>query len=313
MGLGRGSSHKVDRVNRLALSRRAIAAVALLVVLVVIGCVVVLVAMGNQSRDRVSLRPPELVEPQVIRVDDNNRDLRLDPNRDYRVEMSGVLRHRDGLVISGGRNVVLIGGEIAPSNSVAEGLDETAVLRGLYLRDQTGTIHIEGLRITGEELEEGINLSQTTGATVQLANIAVDTVHGNKEGSHADVLQVWAGPKTLKVDRLAGRSQYQGLFLLPFQHLEDAQLSDWSLRRVRIDLDGEAGYGLWKEGEFSIRLDDVSVQRDGDQTSGGLTAETNKQLKMVWPEVSDWPGLGFKLDSVLTGNPGLNYKSPGYE
>lgn len=281
----------------------------------------------TMTDETISLFPPYMTRAETVQVSNDNRDLRLENDRDYRVELPEVLTSHDGLVISGGRNVTLIGGEIAPRRDGSKDKspeskdqddnDQSGVVRGLYLKDQTGTVHIEGLRITGDDLEEGINLSQTKGAVVQLANIAVDTVHGSQDGAHADVIQTWAGPKTLKIDRLVGKSQYQGFFLLPFQHNRKAKPVDWSFRRVRIELNREAGYGLWKEGKFGVLLDDVTVSREGGPSSAELSkSESNKDAenqKLAWPSVEDWPGLqSGKTEPVLTGNPGTRYKSPGY-
>ena len=43
----------------------------------------------------------------------------------------------------------------------------------LYLRDQTGTVHIEGLLIYGSDLSEGIQINAPQ-ATVQIVNVRVE-------------------------------------------------------------------------------------------------------------------------------------------
>jgi len=54
---------------------------------------------------------------------------------------------------------------------------------------------------------------------VQLENVRVEGVHARDESgftdNHPDVLQTWAGPAELRVDRLSGSTDYQGFFLAP--------------------------------------------------------------------------------------------------
>ena len=194
---------------------------------------------------QLSWAPPALVNPTVVRVDENHHTLNLDPDRDYVVSLPARPVVLDGgLVVLGGRNVVLIGGEIeVPAASTAP---KTAQRRGLYLRDQRGTVHIEGLRIDGPDLAEGIDLDQRQGAVVQLENIQLGTVQGSYETNHADLLQTWAGPRVLRVDGLQGTTGYQGLFLLPDEY--GTQLPDnFDLRRIVISATSTAGYLLWTD------------------------------------------------------------------
>ena len=50
-----------------------------------------------------------------------------------------------GLTIEGGRNVVLVGGEIHHGQPISSASSN----RGLYLVDQTGTVHVEGCGSVG--------------------------------------------------------------------------------------------------------------------------------------------------------------------
>ena len=150
------------------------------------------------------------------------RKIELSPVRDYIVQAPGMrpLKVTGGLRIEGGRNVVVhrrrdrrpteVGGAGARAD------------RAVFLKNQTGTIHVEGVRISGKDLAEGIDLDQREGATVVLQNIAIDTVQGSRDGHHADVLQSWAGPANLRIDGLDGSTEYQGFFLLPQQFVDTA-------------------------------------------------------------------------------------------
>ena len=91
----------------------------------------------------VSWAPPQLTDPLKIRVEANywQRVYQLDPAKDYVIEMPSVPVTR-GLAFVGGRNVVLIGGEIAIP---WQGFFPDIVSRtGLRLKSATGTVHIEG-------------------------------------------------------------------------------------------------------------------------------------------------------------------------
>jgi hypothetical protein len=271
--------------------------------------VVVNVADDSRSDPRLSFGPPDLTDPVTVTVDDGNAGLRLESGRDYIIEMPPEpLDVPGGLRISGGDDVVLIGGEIRFSRWY-EG-DPGKANRGLYLNGQTGTVHVEGLRIGGM-VGEGIDISiPAEGATVQLANVEVDLVTGSRDANHADVVQTWAGPDRLRVDGLSATTTYQGLFLLPDQHaVTDPE--EWSLRRVSIRGAEGAGYLLWLDSDepFPVEVDDVWLESfDGRPPS-----------ELMWwdgsAEHDPWSGVdGGDGATVRTGpgTAGLDYTSPGY-
>ena len=182
---------------------------------------------GPGPGEPLSWAPPELEDPEVVQITADETGLELDPSTDYELVMPDEPLER-GLSVSGGRNVVLIGGEIRIESG------EGNAARGLSLRAQTGTVHVEGLLLSGGSLDEGINLDQRLGAVVQLQNIRVTGVDGSYEGHHADLLQTWAGPRRLLVDGLTGTTGYQGLFLLPNQFGDQPEPEVFDLRRVEV-------------------------------------------------------------------------------
>jgi len=258
---------------------------------------------------RLTWAPPELTDPETVQVTEAEHDLHLDPDTDYVVELPDEpLDVRNGVRINGGRNVVLIGGEIR----ISKPGDEARLIRGLYLRKQTGTIHVEGLLISGPELGEGINLDQREGATVQLQNIRVETVHGEEDGHHADVLQTWAGPSVLRIDRLTGYTTCQGFFLLPLQMGDQDPPEVFDLRHVNIVGGEDAGYLLWRDSEdWPVAVDDVWVTpadgRDDDRPLWDAGAEG----AATWDDVQ--VGEPPQGDFVPEGSVGLGYESPGYQ
>jgi hypothetical protein len=259
----------------------------------------------SNSADALQWAPPALSRPTTISLSAKNRSLDLNPTRDYRLVMPNTpLRVKGGLSVTGGHNVVLVGGTLlVPSAKQAPNPEDR---RGVYLKGQTGVVHIEGLRLGGD-LSEGFDLDERLGATVQIENVDVETVHGTRDTNHADVIQTWAGPAKLLVDGLRGSSDYQGLFLLPNQHWSDGPAPQvFDIRRSVITLADDAGYGVW--------VPDSAPWMH----AGGLTIVTSKsdRGKVLWPAgqlsavrlatTAPTPGAS------PAGAPGLDYRTPGY-
>lgn len=255
--------------------------------------------------------PPALESPTTVTVSSSKLNLKLDLNRDYVIRMPAepVVGTR-GLVVYGGRNVVLVGGEV---HVPVEGLTtDNQGGRGLYLKGQTGTIHVEGLRLSGPGLKEGINLDQRNGAVVQLQNIRVETVQGSYDGAHADVLQTWAGPRQLRVDGLTGHTQYQGFFMLPNQAYEGPQPELFDLRRVSLHGGPTSAYMLWRDSApWPLALTDVWVApRHPSTRSSFLWPKGTGTGTAAWPSVNVGAPAGGEF--VPVGAAGTAYVSPGY-
>jgi len=273
----------------------------------VLALVVPASANASAPDPRLSWAPPQLDSPTIVNVSDSNHFLRLDPTRDYLVRMPTTkLSVLGGLVIVGGHNVVLVGGVITiPSWGLVHPTDN----RGLYLKNQTGTVHVEGLLIdnSGGALSEGINVNAPK-ATIHLENVRVEGVHERDEvhfsSNHPDLIQSWAGPAELRVDRFTGTTDYQGIYLAPQELGERLQPRRIDLRRVNIETMASARYLLWQVGTAPLRLDDVWIR-----PSPG-------RYEVVWPDDGRWdpvvqgdpPGGDF----VGAGEAGLGYHSPGY-
>lgn len=260
---------------------------------------------GIAPDQKLTWAPPVLVNPTTIKVSPNTHKLHLDPIRDYRLVLpSTPITLRGGLIIQGGHNVVLIGGQInvPPSSTSPAPVDR----RGLYLKDQTGTLHIEGVRLSGD-LAEGIDLDEQQGATVQLENILVDRVTGSYADNHADVLQGWAGPNILRVDGLQGSTTYQGFFLLPNQHFAGPPPKLFDLRRIVINATPDAAYLLWTDKQPTwLKARDIE-----------LIAPGRDDLTHILRPVSAWESaISLNSDdptAVLpAGQPGTGYVTPGY-
>jgi hypothetical protein len=263
--------------------------------------------LREEEDPRLRFAPPVLEDPETVSVDAATADLRLDAGQDYIIQMPAEpLDVEGGLQITGGDDVVLIGGEVRLSRSY--GGDPRKANRGLYLVDQTGTVHIEGLRIAGE-LTEGINLSQSTGATVQLQNVAVERVVGSRDGNHADVVQTWAGPDRLYVDGLLAATTYQGLFLIPNQLFDGPAPTDWRLHDVVVEGEG-SGYLYWLDAPdpFPVLVDDVWAEPTGDDPR--VSWWEGPPGDDPWSDVEVGTAPGRLRDGP--GSAGLDYTSPGY-
>lgn len=150
------------------------------------------------------------------------------------------------ITIKGGRHRVLIGARLGGRKTAPSGSYD-GTNRGIRLSDgdDAGVDHIEG--VYGEDgtyFSDFIQVAIRTNnrRVVQIQNCRNDgTTYGSQAGVHADVIQCWGGPATLRVHNLtAKRVGYQGFYLdcadgraLP------AQLDPW--RFSNINLVGIAG------------------------------------------------------------------------
>jgi hypothetical protein len=220
---------------------------------------------------RLTWPVPALHDPQVIELTPGHTKLVLNLHRDYVLKLprGRALTAPQGLSIWGGHNVVLVGGTVhVPDKSGAA-----------QFQAQTGTIHIEGVRFSGPKLMEGIDLNEPRGATVELENIYIDTVHGSYTTNHADLIQSWAGPRRLLVDGLMGSTQYQGFFLLPNQLDKGPAPQLFDLRNVYINDSGGA-YALWLQTKprVPLRTSGVYVTPNAKRTWRGW---------WLWPKPGD--------------------------
>ncbi len=243
-----------------------------------------------ESEQRLTWSPPKLDNPEVITITDGNIDLRLESHQDYLLKIDGTVDIGSrSLNISGGHDVVLIGGTINAPYST----------RSLYLKNQTGTLHVEGIHIKGEGLHEGINLDQRSSGVVQLQSIKIDEVHGSQRGHHADLLLTWSEPKTLRIDRLDGWTTYQSMMLTPAQ-FGGGNYFRYDLRNiVTRNTTGGGKYYITDSSRLDLTVDNVVVV-------GPSAGNHRASSEGITTGATSTP-------SPLTGNPGSHYRSPGYD
>ena len=263
---------------------------------------------AEHTSGRLAWPVPPLVNAAVVQVSDSNNDLQLDPARDYIVQMPPQpLRASGGLKITGGHNVVVVGGEIdIPWQGLFPAKDSR---RALYLKGQTGIAHVEGVLMTGPDISEGIDLDERLGATVQIENVRIDHIHARDEvqysDNHPDLIQTWAGPAALEVDHFTGSTDYQGFFLHPQQDDPTAAMQFADLRNVNLAGDDKSGYLLWQADPFRKLIDRVWLQPN----------PVKPWSEVLWPSPAVWPGVGDGApsggDFVPAGSVGIGYRSPG--
>ena len=294
---------------------------------------------AGSEPDLLTWEPPLLERPSVVRVpaERSARVLELDRSKDYLVLLPK--RAKDhGIVIQGGRNVVVFGGEIQiPWQGASPSI---AARRGLYIVGSTGVVHVEGLLLHGEDISEGIQINAPD-AVVQLQNVAVLGLRARDQvgftDNHPDVVQTFGNVRHLRIDRLTGTTDYQGLFLSATYNGPAHGPVD--LKRVNIVGGATARYLLWfrpNQQSGQVTLEDVWVSVPASR-AGGIG-------RAVWPDVNgrdpsraivsresdgvrsvSWPsgmrpavvgqvkeGVPPGGDFVPQGAVGVGYRSPGY-
>lgn len=254
-------------------------------------------------------KPPALTSPTTITPTDEQGKITLAAGKDYIIKLptDRPWRNSRGLWIEGGRNVVIIGGQVDVgagyfSGGTGPGVQANGyVRRAAYFLSQTGTVHLEGVRFTASSgaLSEGINVSAAL-ARVQVLNVAIGTpLVGSKDANHADCLQSWNGPVSLKVDGFSCTTGYQGMFLNAHDTSSASVVAnDWELRNVEIVGTAAAKYILW------VTAPPASVRTANVYTSGGLGN---------WDAANDWPNVTKgRAPAPFASTAGLGYVSPGY-
>lgn len=228
----------------------------------------------------------------------------LEASKDYRITAPSRIGRPVSLV--GGRNIVWVGGAIRidDQGSAAVG-DHTR--RGLTVSDGAGSlvqgrvVHLEGLRIDGTDLDEGIDVA-TPSAVVRIANTEIYGVHfrGSDDrdgtgayvggGNHPNALQTWGGFKELWIDGLAFTHSYEGLRL---QNDKTSYQGPVHLRRVSMQAIGTASpEGITYYGHTNLAwardvgragklyVDNGTVFSQSHPNSGWVAATPNPR---VWP------------------------------
>jgi hypothetical protein len=255
---------------------------------------------GKTAPGPLRWAPPKLVNPITVTLGDGFTRTSLSTTRDYIVKLPPTLK-QGGTTIIGGHNVVVMGGAVTNPTGA---LDDNMHRAGIYIKDATGTVHVEGVLIddTAGEQADGITIAAPA-ATVQLENLRVVGLHGGFHTFHADVVQPWGGVRDLRIDHLTGVSDYQGLTLQEdLGPIGSAEISDVDLTATTpATLDG-GGHMLWLTTgsttctAFPIAFSNVFVTPRPDRTLANS----------VWPQLNT-PGACHEIGSTLATWPTLPY------
>ena len=183
--------------------------------------------------------PPPLVNPTVVNIPQGQFQKWCRPGEDVQLVWPKE-RHVGTVTVGGCHNMVSIGG----LNSIAKTADlsNTAMSRGLYIKDLTGVAHIDGFRTDGSggAMMDGIVISAPL-ATVQIQNTRIEGVYGHLDQFHGDCIQPYGGVKVLRVYNVTCPTGYQGLSIWSVP----ASPRGWTvdLERVNVSSIGPAIYG----------------------------------------------------------------------
>ncbi len=283
--------------------------------------------------NRLSWSPPKLSNPRVVNIAarSSRTIIELNPRADYIIKMpsSPVTR---GIIFVGGRNIVLIGGEIAIP---WQGRNASIASRtGLKIKNATGTVHVEGLLIRGDDLSEGIQINAPK-ATVQLQNIGIFNMHARDQvrfrDNHPDLIQTYGNVKRLRIDSFTGVTDYQGLFLSTKYNGAHGPVD---LKRVNIIGERTARNLLWIQPQSaagSVTLDRVYLDSSGTRKRnlGEAVYPSIWNVSSIQARLSSgsvtWPrGMRPRVSGavnagrppggsyVLPSSVGTRYRSPGY-
>ena len=269
--------------------------------------------------------PPALDDPVTLHLGDGFTVAELDEGIDYVIDLPKERTH-GGVVVKGGHNVVIRGGRIVIPKDGVEDAERT----GIYVKDATGTVHLEGIRIEAEGPGDGVVVNAPK-AVVQIENLRVEGIKGSFAGFHADVVQPWGGARELRIDRLTGTSDYQGLQIpVDLQPIGSATVRHANMRFGGGDAGG--GFLIWLTTgadscrSYPVTLSDVYVRpKTGRSFAQSVWPSPESNLPCgaeIRGRTARWPALPVQGevregvppggDFVPPGVAGAGYESPGY-
>ena len=229
--------------------------------------------------------PPSLTDPETIPVGASGHARDLNVNRDYIIELPSTIR-TTGLIVEGGRNVVIVGGHIRLPVYTGDGL-----ARAIYIIGNQGVVHIEGVLIeaVAEGLGDGIAI-QVPDSIVQVQRCRIMDIQGRQSVFHGDVIQPWGGVRDLRIDQVTASSTFQGLFCA----VNDGPIGRVIVKRTNITalpgLEPGGGYMWWTGTQPTVIFSDFYVQPRQGRLLG----------KSVWPDIDDPTHPCSVVDGVAT-------------
>jgi hypothetical protein len=258
--------------------------------------------------------PPKLTNPITKQVT-AGVSLKLDKTKDYVLELPKTGRSKGTLSVYGGHHVVVVGGSIDASGT-----------RALYLQNQTGDVHFEGVDFYADSanaLHEGCDISWPEDPgyeqNITFQNCTSSTSDGSYGTYHSDWLQIWniSNAKTnLRIANCDVKTGYQGIMLQPKQFgdatFQRIELHDFVIRKTQ-----DSGYCIYATSPATpenctwVTSNVTLVTTTGDNKGQGLYPELDSAKQ---PMLARVPGIAIAKDALTTiiGKPGAGYVSPGY-
>lgn len=205
------------------------------------------------SPGALTWKPPALTNPITVQVSNSGLACPGLPNQNPNQPWACVLAsgqdyilkvdHRiasatdaDGLTVTGGNNVVIIGGQVtipAPSSPT------TPERYSFVFHWQTGTVHVEGVLTDGYPLH--CYVLDSAQAIFQFENDrcqGTDMYLENWANPHSDILTTWKSPPEIRVDKLTAEYDNTGLALYGQQQSDGSWTYPGHVTLKRVNLRG---------------------------------------------------------------------------
>jgi len=210
------------------------------------------------------------------------------------------------LEVSGGRNIILSGGDFVPAGGTA-----TATLKFTNIN---GHVWVEGVHIDNRNVGErdAIAAFAASGAeaTFTLQNSFIDNVTGTYNGVHGDVFQPHGDLQHIRMYNVVGRSNFQGLFLDPQHVIKSVDLVNVQMQYLPGGDPITFLYNFWmNDGNppYPVTMENVWV----DQRPGQDATQMSVFPPRTWGTVRDgdtisWPNMPF-TGGMTIGAPPQGY------
>lgn len=233
----------------------------------------------NASQQFVRVRATALTSGTIVGSIHGNNCTGMQVDQDYIIycPVPIVLNYPNigAVKFSGGRHIVWIAGEVVVPFQNLGSTDTYS--RSVYTEYCSGVFHMEGLYFHGIDQSDGFQLYSPE-AIIQIQNCRIGTptepitAHDlvNFSDKHPDIIEGEGGWRELRVDKLTGWSNYQGVFLNQVK-TKHGRFS--TLRRVDINgaVDGvpTGSRQLFWQGADSgnTQLDEFYIQPHTEKTS----------------------------------------------
>jgi chitodextrinase len=275
-----------------------------------------------------------------------NQTPSLSSSNDYRIHLPNVPL-QGGLQIRGGRNVIIIGGEIDLTVPCS---DASSACRGIYISRRngpSGQIFIEGVWIhapqqSTQSTSDGIAVDDSSSlpTDITLENDRIDGISGCEAGgNHSDIIQTWyAGNAHVNIDHFTGVSNCQGLQIDPdlAWAVDGTYAAGYDIRNTNLvssSTNGRNDYLFWLTDGLACNSGPISLRNVYAQDALGKLS-----IEAAWPDTDQpaactslWNGSTLSFPSspqitgvIANGRPpsgdfvpigvaGIGYVSPGYQ